>query len=157
MRGDSPLWGFPWKKSPARNSADVYLCLSREKSELYRLGFQGSRWWSFGVNQVTTKIEVWLRFHGCAWLLGRSMFGEIEGTEHCKDISVSPPTPDQARGTRSGSVRVGDWPAVHTYVASTFSHQQPKKGRMGTCWLMEFLTVPGAGHGLVCGPQNVLL
>lgn len=110
MRGDSPLWGFPWKKSPARNSADVYLCLSREKSELYRLGFGGSSWWSFGVNQVTTKIEVWLRFHSCAWLLGHLMFGENEGTEHCKDLSASPPTPGQARGMHSGSVRTRTGP-----------------------------------------------
>lgn len=124
MRGDSPLWGFPWKRSLARNIADVYLCLSREKSELYRLGFGGLRWWSFGFNQLTTQIEVWLRLHSCAWLLGCLMFGENEGTEHCKDRSASPPNPEQAWGTHSGSVW-GRSLACYMDMSSRISHQQP--------------------------------
>lgn len=126
----------------------------REKSELYRLGFGGSRWWSFGLNRVTTQIEVWLRFDSCAWLVGCWMFGENKGTEHCKDRSASPPNSEQALGTHLGSVR-GRSLARYVDMSSRFSHQQPRErqGWEHSGWWSSW-RYPGLARGLGFGSQT---
>lgn len=79
--GRQPLWGFHWKKSPARNSAECSPLPFWREVWIGCLGCGRLRWWwSFGLGQLTARIKVQLRFQSCGWLLWCQKLGEKEGT-----------------------------------------------------------------------------
>lgn len=132
--------GFNWKKSPARKNPECVLCLSGGKSEFY-LGV--------GVSSAWSGDKMLLRFHSCGWLL-RCQMWDAGNRELQKYILIPISTPNKYAGRAQVQVTNATCCIGVDFFQGVSSATQRKHGA-GTSsfpwfWLVEVLTVPGAGR-----------